>query len=167
MLADGKAAVVRYIPTDLRPSILRRDVFYRFGKQERKALTCFEFLYRQPSSSCSPETREPVVRTKVRNLNSSRRVFDKRKSGSFSNLPTFKTNDDYENLPYHQLTRTLSADFSDKKSAAYHWRHWASSTSSSLEWSSRRSFGSSLFLSDLGLADRTLSSSSSLSFSNF
>ncbi|KHJ39976.1 hypothetical protein D918_09966 [Trichuris suis] len=39
-----KFGVVRYLPREFRPSILRRDVFCRFGHQERDALACFDFL---------------------------------------------------------------------------------------------------------------------------
>lgn len=174
VVAKGNLAVVRYTPADLRPSILRRDVYHRFGDPERKALTYFDFLFRKSTRSPqSPKNIRAEPKICLRNGRSrpvrQLAMADKRKSGSFSNVQQiFSTNDDYENLPYHRLTRTLSVDLSDKnKSNVDRWRRWESSSSSSLDRFSRRSYGSSLFLSDLCVADRTLSSSSSLSFTNF
>uniref|UniRef100_A0A5S6QDP1 Uncharacterized protein n=1 Tax=Trichuris muris TaxID=70415 RepID=A0A5S6QDP1_TRIMR len=39
-----KFGVVRYLPPEFRPTILRRDVFCRFGHQEKDALAYFDFL---------------------------------------------------------------------------------------------------------------------------
>lgn len=144
-LAGQKSGLVRYMPPENRPSILRPGVFARFGADERRALASFDFLHQVE------EIRSPSLRKKSRSIT-----------------------DLYENLPYHERTGNGSETYFDRSRCSSRISATGGSllTLTSASGADRalgaaKSYASSLFLSDFCNDDGDYSSSSSNSSLSF
>ncbi|VDP10960.1 unnamed protein product [Soboliphyme baturini] len=168
---DSKMSVVRYIPPGIRPSVLRHDIFGRFGTEEKVALASFDFLNYYDTLSCSSESKLKWQNCEHHRPNGKRRRTRSLDNSLATQLDKNLNANLYENLPFHlhrnqlasssKATASSSMTSSNSPLCRSRWRSHCSSVSS---LRSSHSCGSSLFLSDLCAADQTLSSCSSLSF---
>ncbi|OUC47089.1 hypothetical protein D917_07200 [Trichinella nativa] len=167
-----KFGLVRYLPPEFRPSILRRDVYCRFGKQEREALSKFDFLAEFRDRSFSPKCKK-VDSTRAGALARDREPGDGKKKRQKAAATPNSGRPDRRSFSFDDLASAAAADGHQAKLQTgmapavvdppdATWRHLSGSTASV---HTSPSYCSSSFLSEL-LGEQTFfSSSSSLSFS--
>ncbi|KRX15350.1 Nck-associated protein 5-like [Trichinella nelsoni] len=167
-----KFGLVRYLPPEFRPSILRRDVYCRFGKQEREALSKFDFLAEFRDRSFSPKCKK-VDSTRAGALVRGREPGDGKKKRQKAAATPNSGRPDRRSFSFDDLASAAVADGHQAKLRTgmapavvdppeATWRHLSGSTASV---HTSPSYCSSSFLSEL-LGEQTFfSSSSSLSFS--
>ncbi|KRY52277.1 hypothetical protein T03_13641 [Trichinella britovi] len=171
-LGHRKFGLVRYLPPEFRPSILRRDVYCRFGKQEREALSKFDFLAEFRDRSFSPKCKK-VDSTRAGALARDREPGDGKKKRQKAAATPNSGRPDRRSFSFDDLASAAAADGHQAKLRTgmapavvdppdATWRHLSGSTASV---HTSPSYCSSSFLSEL-LGEQTFfSSSSSLSFS--